>query len=440
MISAHKPWSLINSFQSRLALPEAADFYFFFLRLLTIFGGLVWFLVAPYGAGEQWILAWMLVAYIVYSCLLYAGVFYRPKAIRAFYLTTLLVDLIFVFALVHFIGQLAGSFFIAFYLLVAIHSFYFGLGVALAAAFVSSALYGWIYLERSGFALIPWPDFLLRITFLFLIAVSMALLANREKRLRKEVEELNRDLSRKNAILEQTYRHLSIGKLIGEIAEGINSPCGVMAIRSELLIEEAKENRLPEEFIKGLEVINRSSHQVSRVIKSLLTFSKQKSFEMKPLDLNELIEETLLLMENEFKERNVKAEKRLDAELPPVLGDAYELQGVLINLINNGLDAIGNGGGGTVRIATAIAQSDAKEILCTITDSGMGIPENKLEEIFNPFFTTKHNEDGIGLGLSTSLGVMKKHNGSITVTSKPGAGSTFSLSFPFSPNQRTVGQ
>ncbi len=382
----------------------------------------------------------MLVAYIVYSCLLYAGVFYWPKAIRAFYLTTLLVDLIFVFALVHFIGKLAGSFFIAFYLLVAIHSFYFGLRVALAAAFVSSALYGWIFLERSGFALIPWPDFLLRITFLFLIAVSMALLANREKRLRKEVEELNRDLSRKNAILEQTYRHLSIGKLIGEIAEGINSPCGVMAIRSELLIEQAKENRFPEEFIKGLEVINRSSHQVAKVIKSLLTFSKQKSFEMKQLDLNELIEETLLLMENEFKERNVKAEKRLDAELPPVLGDAYELQGVLINLINNGLDAIGNGGGGTVRIATAIAQSDAKEILCTITDSGMGIPENKLEEIFNPFFTTKHNEDGIGLGLSTSLGVMKKHNGSITVTSKPGAGSTFSLSFPFSPNQRTVGQ
>ena len=399
----------------------------------------MWFLVVSYGASERAILAWMLVVYIVYSCLLYAGVFYRPRAIRGFYLTTLLVDLIFVFALVHFIGQLAGSFFIAFYLLVAIHSFYFGLRVALAAALVSSALYGWIYLERSGFALVPWPDFLLRIAFLFLIAVSMALLASREKRLREKVEELNRDLSRKNAILEQTYRHLSIGKLIGEIAEGINSPCGIMAIRSELLIQQAKENRLSEDFIKGLEVINRSSHQVAKVIKTLLTFSKQKSFEMKPLNLNELIEETLLLMEGEFNERGVKAEKQLHSELPPVLGDAYEIQGVLIHLINNGLDAIRNGGG-TVCIATTIAQSDAREIVCTITDNGVGIPENKLEEIFNPFFTTKHNEDGIGLGLSTSLGVMKKHNGSITVKSKPGEGSTFCLSFPFSPNQRTVGQ
>jgi signal transduction histidine kinase len=438
VITAHDIRTRVKAIRRKFSLPEAVDLYFLFLRLFTVIGGLVWFLVMPYGAIERTILAWLLVAYTIYSCLLYAGVFYRPKAIRAFYLTTLLVDLIFVFALVHFIGQLAGSFFIAFYLLVAIHSFYFGLRVALAAAFVSSALYGWIFLERSGFALVPWPDFLLRITFLFLIAVSMALLANREKRLRKEVEELNRDLSRKNAILEQTYRHLSIGKLIGEIAQGINSPCGIMAIRSELLIEQAKENSLPEEFIKGLEVINRSSHQVAKVIKSLLTFSKQKSFEMKPLNLNELVEETLLLMEGEFNERGVKAQKRLDSALPPVLGDAYELQGVLIHLINNSLDAISNGGG-TVRIATTIAQSDAKEVLCTITDNGVGIPENKLEEIFNPFFTTKHNEDGIGLGLSTSLGVMKKHNGSITVKSKPGEGSTFCLSFPFSPNQRTVG-
>jgi signal transduction histidine kinase len=439
VITAHDIRARVNAIRRKFSLPEAVDLYFLFLRLFTVVGGLVWFFVVPYGAGERAILAWMLVAYTIYSCLLYAGVFYRPKAIRAFYLTTLLVDLIFVIALVHFIGQLAGSFFIAFYLLVAVHSFYFGLRVALAAALVSSALYGWIFLERSGFALVPWPDFLLRITFLFLIAVSMALLANREKRLRKEVEELNRDLSRKNAILEQTYRHLSIGKLIGEIAQGINSPCGIMAIRSELLIEQAKENFLSEEFIKGLEVINRSSHQVAKVIKSLLTFSKQKSFEMKPLNLNELIEETLLLMENEFKERNIKAEKRLDSALPPVLGDAYELQGVLIHLINNGLDAIRNGEG-TVRIATAVSQSDAKEIVCTVTDNGAGIPENKLEEIFNPFFTTKHNEDGIGLGLSTSLGVMKKHNGSITVKSKPGEGSTFCLSFPFSPNPRTVGQ
>lgn len=414
--------------RGKLSLPEAVDCYFLLLRLLTIVGGLVWFGVVPYALSQRAILGWLLVSYVGYSCFLYAGVFCWPRAIRTFYLTALFVDLIFVFALVHFVGQLAGSFFIAFYLLVAVHSFYFGLGVGLGAAFVSSMLYAWIYFERSGLATLPWFDFLLRITFLFLIALSMGLLANREKQMREKVEELNRDLSRKNNILEQAYRHLSIGKLIGEIAEGINSPCAIMATRSELLIEEAKEKNLPVEFIRGLKVINRSSHQVAQVVKSLLTFSKQNSFDMKPLDLNELVEDTLVLMEREFKDKGVHLQKRLGAGLPAILADAYELKGVLIHLISNGIDATRNGG--TIGVTTGNGPNSGKEVVCSVSDDGIGIPEENLEKIFNPFFTTKHNEEGIGLGLSTSLSVMKKHNGSITVKSKPGEGATFFLSLP----------
>jgi signal transduction histidine kinase len=414
--------------QDRLSLPEAVDCYFLLLRLLTIVGGLIWFAVVPYDLSQRAILGWLLVFYIGYSCLLYAGVFRWPTAIRILYQAALLVDLIFVSALVHFVGMVAGSFFIAFYLLVAVHSFYFGLGVGLRAASVSSLLYAWIYFEHGGIAMLPWFDFVLRITFLFLIAFSMGLLAAREKQMRQIVEELNQDLSRKNNILEQAYRHLSIGKLIGEIAEGINSPCAVMATRSEILIEEAKERDLPVEFIRGLQVINRSSHQVAQVVKSLLTFSKQNSFDMKPLDLNGLVEDTLVLMESEFKDKGVKVEKRLVAGLPPILADAYELKGVLVHLISNGIDATRNGG--TIGVTTGIGPTNGREIVCSVSDDGIGIPAENLEKIFNPFFTTKHNEEGIGLGLSTSLSVMKKHNGSITVKSKPGKGATFFLSLP----------
>ena len=418
----------LSMIRDKLSLPEPVDCYFLLLRLLTIVGGLVWFVVVPYDPSQRAMLGWLLVFYIGYSCFLYAGVFCRPRAIRTFYLTALLVDLIFVFALVHFVGRLVGSFFIAFYLLVAVHSFYFGLAVGLGAALVSSMLYAWIYFERGGLATLPWLDFLLRITFLFLIALSMGLLASREKQMREKVEELNRDLSRKNNILEQAYRHLSIGKLIGEIAEGINGPCAVMATRSELLIEQAKEKNLPVEFIQGLKVINRSSHQVAQVVKSLLTFSKQNSFDMKPLDLNELIEDTLLLMQREFKDKGINLQKQLVAGLPPILADAYELKGVLIHLICNGIEATQQSG--TIRVTTGIGPRNGKEVVCSISDNGIGIPEENLEKIFNPFFTTKHSEEGIGLGLSTSLSVMKKHNGSIAVKSKPGEGSTFSLSLP----------
>ena len=418
----------LGAFRSKLPLPESVDFYFLLLRVLTILGGLVWFVAVPYEPGQRVILGWLLFFYIAYSCVLYAGVFRWPRAIRTFYLSTLLVDLVFVFALVHFFGQLAQSLFIAFYLLTAIHSFYFGLAVGLGAVFVSSMLYAWIYFERSGVDALAWPDFLLRITFLFLIALSMGLLANREKQMREKVEDLNRDLNRKNKILEQAYRHLSIGKLIGEIAEGINNPCAVIATRSELLIEQAKEKGFPAEFITGLQVINRSSHQVAQVVKSLLTFSKQKGFDMKPMDLNKLVEETLLLMERKINEKKIGVDKQLLAGLPPVLADAYELKGVLIHLISNGMEATQNGG--ALCITTGIGPNDGKEVVCSISDNGVGIPEKNLEKIFNPFFTTKHNEEGIGLGLSTSLSVIKKHNGTITVDSKPGQGATFSLSLP----------
>lgn len=424
--------TVVEDIKRKLSLLETVDLYFLFLRLFTIVGGLLWYFIVPYESGRREVLAWLLAFYTIYSLLLYFGIFRWPKAVRGFYLTTLGIDLVFVFTLVRYVGQLTGSFFIAFYLLVAIHSFYFGLRIGLVAALLSSLLYAAIYFDLAGFSLVPWPDFLLRITFLFLIALSLSFLAEREKQMREKVEELNRELARKNSILEQAYRHLSIGKLIGDIAEGINGPCGIMATRSEALIQEARERQLPQEFIKGLEVINKRSHQVAQVIKSLLTFSKQKGFEMKLLDLNELVEETLVLMEREFKERGVNVEKELKPGLPPIMGDPYELKGVLINLIGNGVDALRNGG--TITIATQIDSNskDGGEVTCTITDNGTGIPEENLQRIFNPFFTTKRNTGGIGLGLSISLSVMKKHNGLITVRSKLGEGSTFKISLPSS--------
>lgn len=417
-----------DSIKRKLPLPDTVDFYFLFLRLFTIAGGLLWYLIVPHDPGRREILAWFLSLYTVYSCLLYVGIFRWPKAIRSFYLTTLGVDLIFVFTLVRYVGQLWGSFFLAFYLLVAIHSFYFGFRIGLGAALLSSILYSAVYFDLAGFSLVTWPDFLLRITFLFLIALSLGLLAEREKRERIKVDQLNLELARKNSMLEQTYQHLSIGKLIGEISGSIDSPCGIMALRSEVLGQEARERGLPEEFIRGLEVIKKCSHQVAQVSKSLLTLSKQKGFEMKLLDLNQLVEENLLLMERGLKERGIKVEKRLVPRLPPIKGDPYELKGVLINLISNAMDALPQGG--TIGITTQLSPADGGVVECTVTDNGTGIPEENLERIFNPFFTTKQNTGGIGLGLSMSLSVMKKHNGLITVKSKSGEGSSFSLSLP----------
>jgi signal transduction histidine kinase len=412
----------------RLSLPETLDWYFLLLRLSTILGGAIWYLLVPYESARRDVLVWLLAIYSLYSCLLYAAIFCWPRIIRAFYLTTLATDLIFVFILVRYVGSLSSSFFIAFYLIAAIHSFYFGLRVGLLTAVIASLLYGKVYFDLAGVSPIPWPDFVLRLTFLFLISISLGLLAEREKRMRARVEELNRELARKNSILEQNYRHLSIGKLIGEIAAGINSPCGLMALRSEVLMDEARENNYPEEFVTSLELINRCSHQVAQIIKSLLNFSKHEGFEKKVLDFNQLVEETLLLTQRELEEKGVRVERHLTPGLPPVLGDSSELKGVLINLISNAMDALAEGG--VIGLVTQVDLDDASEVICTVTDNGKGIPEEYQERMFNPFFTTKEKTGGIGLGLSTSLSIMKKHNGMIKVRSTPGKGSAFSLIIP----------
>jgi signal transduction histidine kinase len=409
-------------------LPENIDSFFFLLRLTMLVAGVIWYLMAPHSSSQEEILVWLLGSYALYSCLLYLAIFRWPQAIRFFYLSTLAIDLVFVFTLVHYVGYLRQSFFIGFYLIAAIHSFYFGLRIGLLTALLASLLYMKIYFDLSGWLVIPWPDFVLRITFLFLISLSLGLLAEREKAMRAKVEELNRELARKNAILEQSYRHLSIGRLIGEIAEGINSPCGLMALRSEVLMAEAKEKTLPREFVSGLELINRCSHEVAQIIRSLLNFSKHQGFERQLLDLNEVVEETLLLTQREIEERGLSVRTELAPGLPKVMGDCSELKGVLINLISNAIDALT--GGGTIRVATYFDLKNGRDVVCTVSDNGKGIPEEHQERIFNPFFTTKDNTGGIGLGLSTSLSVMKKHNGIITVKSRPGEGSAFSLALP----------
>lgn len=391
-------------------------------------GGALYYLFTAYDYSAHQVFVQFFPLYLIYSGLLYAAIFSWPRLIKGFYLITLVVDILFIFVLILYVGLFVGSFFIAFYLLVAIHSFYFGLRLGLLAAVAASLLYGYAYVTLDGISLIPWPDFLVRIAFLFLIALSLGLLAQREKQARKTVEKLNLELARKNSVLEQAYRHLSIGKLIGEISGSINSPCGIMAARSEILTQEARERGFSPDFIKGLEIIKKCSHQVAQVTKALSTLSKQKGFEMKLLDLNQLIEENLLLMEKGLEDRGIKVEKKLTPRLPFIWGDAYELKGVVINLVSNAMDALPQGG--TIEIVTRLGSGNGGSVECTVTDNGIGIPEKNIERIFNPFFTTKENTGGIGLGLSNSLGVMKKHNGIITVKSQPGQGSSFSFSLP----------
>jgi two-component system NtrC family sensor kinase len=149
---------------------------------------------------------------------------------------------------------------------------------------------------------------------------------------------------------------------------------------------------------------------------------------MVPLDLNAVLVESLSLIEKPFAKLNIFCVSELEPSLPPILGDANQLQQVLLNLLSNARDAMQQGG--KIWLRTFSMNHEGSWAGAEIRDSGAGISPEIVGRIFDPFFTTKESRERAGLGLSVSYGIVKSHNGTIRVDSRPGEGATFTLMFP----------
>ena len=191
---------------------------------------------------------------------------------------------------------------------------------------------------------------------------------------------------------------------------------------------EARQQGLPETMMRDLEVLAKHVYRIGAVARSLLAFSRRQPYEPQPVDMNEVIEDALLLMEAEFEQQCIAVKKELSGSLPLIKGDRQSLNEVLVNLLSNAVDALPKGG--TIRITTRTNGGGRGFVECVIADDGVGIPREHLDRIFEPFFSTKTDRGGVGLGLSTSLRNMKEHEGLIRAESQPGNGSAFTLTFP----------
>jgi signal transduction histidine kinase len=164
---------------------------------------------------------------------------------------------------------------------------------------------------------------------------------------------------------------------------------------------------------------------VARIAASLRSFARHTPGDRVPLDLNTVVDESLLVMQKPLAADNIQVESRLDRARPPIRGDATTLHQVLMNLLTNAREAMPEGG--QIRIETSPAERPGW-IRILVTDTGAGIPAEEISKIFDPFFTTKRT--GTGLGLSVTYGIIQEHGGTVDVQSRPGDGTTFILSFP----------
>jgi PAS domain S-box-containing protein len=232
-----------------------------------------------------------------------------------------------------------------------------------------------------------------------------------------EIRELER--RRVEQQLFESEKLAAIGRLAASIAHEVNNP--LEAIKNSLyLLETSKDQASNARF---LDVARRETERVSHIIRQMLGFAR-RSGEAESVNVNQLLEETLVLVEKKLKQSGVLIVRKLDEKLPRVRARADQLRQVFLNLILNAQQAIDGRGEITIR-TTDNTQSLQPSVSVEISDTGHGISEEELQRIFEPFFSTR--KKGTGLGLWVTQDIVRQHGGRIEVTSTKGKGTTFSV-------------
>lgn len=246
----------------------------------------------------------------------------------------------------------------------------------------------------------------------------------------RDIRRMEQQFADRTRLLHQD-KMISLGKLAASVVHEINNPLSGILNYTRLMIKILGRGALNQEGVQKfqgyLTLMESEISRCSKIVSSLLAFSRKSKLEFSDVDVNELLKKCILLSEHKMLLQNVKLETRLQPEIPTVKGDFNQLQQCVINLIFNAIDAMPDGGVLTIQSALNWEKSFVEVI---VTDTGQGIPKEDLSKIFDPFFTTKMEGKGLGLGLSTVYGIIDRHKGVISVESEVGKGTTFTLKLP----------
>ena len=222
--------------------------------------------------------------------------------------------------------------------------------------------------------------------------------------------------------LLQAEKLSSIGLFAAGIAHEVNTPLTGISSYVQMLIQETDSEDPNLDVLKSIE---KQSFRASTIINNLLNFARVSETEVQQVNLNSLMLETLSLLDHPLRNSGVDVALDLDPGLPSTLGSGGRLQQVFMNLFLNARDAMPDGGELVVR-----TRQKNSTLLIEISDTGKGISPENVKRIYDPFFTTKGIGRGTGLGLSVSYGIIQEHSGRISVDSRPGKGTTFTLAIP----------
>lgn len=261
--------------------------------------------------------------------------------------------------------------------------------------------------------------------------------------LEQKVEERTQELRRAQAETARGEKLASVGLLASGVAHELNNPLTGILTFSHLLRQKMPD-KSPE--AEDMDLVIRETKRCAAIIRRLLDFAREKQPEKKFADLNQVIEDTVRIVERPANLRNIEVMLDLDRTLPLIWIDADQIKQVVMNMLVNAQHAVEEKGSITVRTyrsrdprLPAQTRGPMSMVAMSIIDTGCGIPEKNLERIFDPFFTSKAVGKGTGLGLSVSHGIIEAHGGLIEVESKVGEGSTFRVFLPLTPTSAGPG-
>ncbi len=254
--------------------------------------------------------------------------------------------------------------------------------------------------------------------------VSLVEYVTKKAKMEEGLRRAYRELRATQEQLVQSGKMAAVGRLAGGVAHELNTPLGGILGFTQAALLDTKED---DPRYKDLKAVEEATLHCKEIVTGLLNFSRQTKGEFKEVDVNKAICATLALVDHQTRLQNIEMVKNLNPELLKVTGNFNRLQQVFLNILTNARDAMPHGG--KIFITTRnIARGKKVEI--TFLDTGPGIPEEHMDKLFQPFFTTKDPGEGVGLGLSVTYGIVKDHGGEIEVRNRKGAGAEFRIILP----------
>jgi len=310
--------------------------------------------------------------------------------------------------------------------------------IIIASSTFSIADYILVIVQPQSVALKSWYALKTEMAIIFLTSLALIVFAilKMTSVLIKRIK--TSDEHRENVLteLQHAQKLSSIGRLAAGVAHEINNPLAIINEKAGLmgdLIEFSKDFDKKAKFINLTNAILNSVDRCRKITHRLLGFSKRIDVKIEPIHINQIIHEVLDFIEKDILYRKIDIKLILSDSLIPIESDHGQIQQIFLNLLTNASAALEDFG--QIEIETKNINNDS--ISVRISDNGCGIPEDIIENIFDPFFSTK-KEKGTGLGLSISYGILKKLGGKISVDSKPGKGATFIVMLPQKPDELEV--